>query len=253
MTDLELRQLFHNRDFPRSNNYDPRWIVKNEMGPHCLWLTESMMQVLPLAKGMRVLDLGCGKALTSIFLAREFDVEVWATDLWISATNNYQRIRDEHLESQVYPIHAEAHDLPFAHGFFDAVVSMDSYHYYGTDVHYIEYITKFLKLDGCLGIVSPASREQLPVPNSYPNWLFFMNSVGWWRHHWERYAGIEVQTADELPLGWRHWLAWEKMLRQSGLELNPHNDPSDTTFISLLQADQGKHIGFVRLVGRIKA
>jgi len=39
------------------------------------------MQVLTLRPGMRVLDLGCGTALTSIFLAREYDVEVWATDL----------------------------------------------------------------------------------------------------------------------------------------------------------------------------
>jgi len=37
---------------------------------------------------MRVLDLGCGKALSSIFLAKEYGTQVWATDLWISATDN---------------------------------------------------------------------------------------------------------------------------------------------------------------------
>jgi cyclopropane fatty-acyl-phospholipid synthase-like methyltransferase len=43
---------------------------------------------------MRVLDLGCGRALSSIFLRKEFEVEVWAVDLWFSASENLQRIRD---------------------------------------------------------------------------------------------------------------------------------------------------------------
>jgi cyclopropane fatty-acyl-phospholipid synthase-like methyltransferase len=37
---------------------------------------------------MRVLDLGCGRAATSIFLRREFGVQVWATDLWTNASEN---------------------------------------------------------------------------------------------------------------------------------------------------------------------
>ena len=41
---------------------------------------------MPIEPGMKVLDLGCGKAMSSIFLAREFRVSVWATDLWIPAT-----------------------------------------------------------------------------------------------------------------------------------------------------------------------
>ena len=249
MTKDDLKKLFHNSEFPLANKYDPEWIVKYEMGPHPLWIAESLTQVLPLRKGLRVLDLGCGNAMTSIFLAREFEVEVWATDLWISAKDNFERIQAEKLEHQIYPIHAEAHDLPFAHGFFDAVVSMDSYHYYGTDVHYLEYITKFLKPAGYLGIVSPASREQLPLPNSYPEWLYFMNSIDWWKHHWQRFPGIDVKHVDELPNGWQHWLRWEKILRESKLELAWHNS-KEPVFASLLEKDQGKHLGFVRMVGQ---
>lgn len=44
-------------------------------------------------KGMRVLDLGCGKGLTSVFLAEEFGVQVFAVDLWTTATENYNRLR----------------------------------------------------------------------------------------------------------------------------------------------------------------
>jgi ubiquinone/menaquinone biosynthesis C-methylase UbiE len=250
MNKSDLKQLFHNKMFPLSSKYDPKWIVENEMGPHPLWLTESLTQVLPITKGIRILDLGCGKAMTSIFLTREFGAEVWATDLWVSATDNHRRILDEKLGKQVYPIYAEAHALPFAHGFFDAIVSMDSYHYFGTDVHYIEYITKFLKPGGYLGIVAPASPVHLPLPNSYLDWMFFMNSIVWWKYHWNRFPGIEVKTAEAVPMGWKHWLQWENIIRKSKLELNFHNAQGESAFIALLEKDRGKHLGFVRMVGR---
>lgn len=57
---------------------------------------------------MRVLDLGCGKAVSSVFLAREFEVQVWATDLWVPATDNAQRIADQGLSDAVFPIHADS-------------------------------------------------------------------------------------------------------------------------------------------------
>lgn len=86
--------------------------------------------------GMRVLDMRCGKAISSIFLAKEFDVQVWATDPWIKPTLNCERIRDAGLEKQVFPIHTEARYLPFADDFFDAIIRLDSYYYYyyGTEM-----------------------------------------------------------------------------------------------------------------------
>lgn len=74
--------------FSRSSRYDREWIIANQMGPNVLWLTEFLCEAMDLQPGMRVLDLGCGKALSSIFLAKEFDVQVWATDLWMPATDN---------------------------------------------------------------------------------------------------------------------------------------------------------------------
>jgi cyclopropane fatty-acyl-phospholipid synthase-like methyltransferase len=74
---------------------------------------------------MRVLDMGCGTALTAIFLAREFDVQVWATDLWVKPTENLGRIVEQGAGNRVFPIYAEARALPFAENFFDAIVSFD--------------------------------------------------------------------------------------------------------------------------------
>jgi SAM-dependent methyltransferase len=119
------RQLTLER-YPRSAGHDPQWMVANAMGPNPVWLTEWLCQDLPLQPGMRVLDLGCGRALTSIFLAREYEVTVTAADLWIKPTENWGRIVDADLADRVMPVYAEAHALPFAHGYFDAIVSVDA-------------------------------------------------------------------------------------------------------------------------------
>ena len=124
---MDAANPLHHESYPRSNTYDPQWVFDNQMGPNALWLMESLSTVVPLEPGMRVLDLGCGKAMTSIFLAREFGVHVWATDLWIDASSNQGRIRAAGVDALVTATHAEAHQLPFAEGFFDAIVSVDAF------------------------------------------------------------------------------------------------------------------------------
>ena len=87
----------------------PEWILAGVSGgANSLWLTEWLTEALDLRPGMRVLDLGCGRGASSIFLRREFGVQVWATDLWFSASERFQRIRDAGVEEGVFPISAEA-------------------------------------------------------------------------------------------------------------------------------------------------
>jgi cyclopropane fatty-acyl-phospholipid synthase-like methyltransferase len=72
--------------------------------------------------------------MTSIFLAREFEARVWSVDLWIDPDNSWRRIVAAGCAERICPLRAEAHALPFAEGFFDVVVSVDAYQYFGTDV-----------------------------------------------------------------------------------------------------------------------
>lgn len=81
MTHEEKMNLLIDGKYPLSAKYDPEWIFENKMGCQCLWLAESLSQIMILKPGMRVLDMGCGNALTSIFLAKEFGVTVFANDL----------------------------------------------------------------------------------------------------------------------------------------------------------------------------
>src|SRR5229473_58451 len=71
--------------FPRASQYHPEWILASVSGgANSLWLTEWLAAALDLRPGMRVLDLGCGRAASSIFLRREFGVQVWTADLYLN-------------------------------------------------------------------------------------------------------------------------------------------------------------------------
>src|SRR5438445_13866930 len=115
--------------FPRSSAYHPEWVMASASGgANSLWMTEWLAEALDLRPGMRVLDLGCGRAASSIFLRREFGVQVWACDLWFNVSENIQRIRDAGVEDGVFPLHVDARSLPFAADFFAAIVSVASFH-----------------------------------------------------------------------------------------------------------------------------
>src|SRR3954453_19227572 len=159
--------------FPRSSKYNPDWVLAGVSGGgDPLWLTEWLTEVLDLRPGMRILDLGCGRAMSSIFLHREFGVQVWATDLWFSASENLQRIRDSGVDGSVYSIYAEARALPFAADFFDAIISIDSFPYYGTEEHFLNYLARFVKPGGVIGIaVAGLMREfEDQVPTALKAW-----------------------------------------------------------------------------------
>ena len=195
--------------FPRSSKYHPDWVIASASGgANALWLTEWLTEALDLRPGMRVLDLGCGRAMSSIFLRREFGVQVWATDLWFSAANNLRRIRDADVEDGVFPIHADARSLPFATEFFDAVVSIDSFVYYGTDDLYLNYLARFLKPGGVLGIAGAGLMQEIEGP--FPQHL---------RAWWEPRCGACIRRRGGVgtgsgPASWR--LTSPTLLRTAG-------------------------------------
>jgi cyclopropane fatty-acyl-phospholipid synthase-like methyltransferase len=208
-------------------------------------LTEWLVPALNVKPGMRVLDLGCGRAASSIFLHREFGVQVWAADLWFSASENYQRIQDAGVEDGVFPIHVDARALPFATEFFDAVVSIDSFVYYGTDDLYLHYLARFLKPGGVLGIAGVGLTREIEgsVPDHLREWwvsdMCCLHSAPWWRRHWERTGILAVELADTMPDGWQAWLDWQRA-----------TCPDNHTEIKAVEADRGSYLGYVRALGR---
>jgi SAM-dependent methyltransferase len=239
-------ERFASERFPRSSNYHPDWVLANVSGgANSLRLTEWLAEALDLQPGMRVLDLGCGRACSSIFLRREFGVQVWAADLWFSVSENLLRIRHAGVEDGVFPIHADARSLPFAAEFFDAIVCIDAFIYFGTDDLYLGNLARFVKPAGALGIAGAGLTREIdgPLPAHLQEWwtgdLWCLHSAAWWRRHWERTGILDIELADAMPDGWQHWLAWHRTVA-----------PDNAVEIAALEADRGSHLGYVRAIGR---
>ncbi len=205
MTYEEKMALMMDEQYPLAAKYDPDWVYQNKMGSQCLWLAESLSRVMELKPGMRVLDMGCGTALTSIFLAREFGVTVFATDLWVSASENWKRIREAGVDHLVTPIHAEAHALPYADGFFDAVVSINSFQFFGTaDTYLSDHIAPLLREGGQFGLVvwGPDKEFMGKVPDAMEDgwWpdFYYYHSLDWWKWHIEKTRLFTLDACDDL-------------------------------------------------------
>jgi SAM-dependent methyltransferase len=238
---------FVDERFPRSSRYHPEWIIKNGTtgSGNTLYFTEWLAEAMELQPGMRVLDLGCGRAISSIFLAREFGLQVWATDLWIGAGENLLRIKAAGLEDRVFPLHADAHALPFAGDFFDAILCIDAYPYFGTDSLYLNYLAHFVKPGGPIGIAGAGLVRELDgsVPEHLREFwtqdMFAFHSVAWWRRLWETTGIVTIEVAGEMPDAWRDWMSWQ-------VTAHPENTPE----IEAIKADRGQTLTHFRLVGR---
>lgn len=235
--------------FPRSSAYHPDWILAGASGgAHPLWLTEWLTEAMDLRAGMRVLDLGSGRGTSSVFLRREFGVQVWSVDLWFDPGERLARFRDAGVDDAVFPLRADARSLPFAPGFFDAVVSVDSFVYYGTDDLFANTLARFLVPGGALGIAGAGLVDEIdgPVPEHLRSWwepsLACLHSAAWWRRHWERSGLLDVERADTMADGWRRWLDWQRTA-----------SPDNHVEIEAVTADRGRFLGYVRAVAHRRA
>jgi SAM-dependent methyltransferase len=207
---------------------------------------EALTDVMPLERGWRVLDLGAGTALTSIFLAKEFQVSVVATDLWIDPTENQRRVRAAGVDDLVLPLQVDAHDLPFGHETFDAIVSVDAFHYFGTGVLDLPRFVDLLRPGGRIGIIVPGLVQELETlpPHLVEVWdpaCWTFHGPDWWRRLWERSGRVDVERADLLADGWKEWLVWLEVCRDMGVETDPNE-------MQMVRVDAGRNLGFSRIV-----
>lgn len=191
----------------RSNKYDKRLAHKCMTGPNALYLTEELTDSMHLAPGMLVLDLGCGRALSSIFMAREYGVRVYAVDKNEYASETCNMLRDQGLDEKVFPIQADARSLPMPHGVFDALVCINAYHNFGMEAGFFEEKLRPLLREGAeIGLVL-LGRSDSSARTDDSN----ENPVFWYASEWKRWfesEGIDVQLCEQLVSTERAWKEW---------------------------------------------
>jgi cyclopropane fatty-acyl-phospholipid synthase-like methyltransferase len=250
----DMQAWLTNPAFPRTAKYDPAWVLENDMGPHVLWMTEWALEAVDIKPGMKVLDLGCGRGTSSIFLAREMQAQVWATDLWIPAEENEVRIAAAGLSDQITAMHAEAHALPYEEGFFDLIISIDAYQYFGTADLYLGTMHSLLKPGGQLAVVMPGVTRELPDGppahlKDYWDWEFCcFHTADWWQQHWAKTGLMQSVQTDVLEDGWKRWLEWT--LVGNHARIGPYVDIVGGNEADMLRDDAGEIFCFNRVVAR---
>ena len=205
--------------YVKSEKYNTPALQAKIMGPNPIKLEEELLLGHQIPAHAVVCDLGSGQGLTSVFLAKEYGFTVYAADLWSDPAENRAFFDAMGLDRrQIIPVKADATDLPFENNFFDAVVSTDSYNYFGRDERYLDdKLLPFVKPGGLVYIAIPGMKrdchDRLP-PELLLSWtpeqLDYMHDVDYWRGIVSQCRGAEVLSMREMESNdevWADWLA----------------------------------------------
>ena len=205
--------------YPELDGYSDDECYNDFFGGGGLYLAVEMTRTLRLEPDDVVLDLGCGKGATSIFLAKHYGVRVVALDLWTSAEFLSEKFTAQGYSDRISAIQMDAtQPLPFSDNYFDAIFCMNSFNFYGGSVDFLKHLLKHLKPSGqlCLGsevLSAEFTKEQianppdvysfkLPHPNEHVD-VFEgdfrkQHTLGWWQDLFQSSGLLNVEVCHEL-------------------------------------------------------
>ena len=150
-------------------------------------------------------------------------------------------------EEQIIPVKADAEALPFEKEFFDAVVSTDSYNYFGRDPDYLDSrLLPFVKPGGFLYIAVPGMKKDchdaLP-PELLLSWtpeqLDYLHDAAWWAGIVGRCRGAEVLDLAEMESNEEVWADWLRQENEYAV--------GDR---KAMESGGGRYLNFIRIVLR---
>jgi cyclopropane fatty-acyl-phospholipid synthase-like methyltransferase len=229
-----------------TDTYDKNFLRGAMMGPNAMRMAEELTSFLSIAPGMRILDLGCGTGISSVMLAEKYGAVVFAADLWISPTDNAERFTKLGLDAKIFPLLVDVtKDVPFAHRYFDMIVSVDAYQYFGDNEAMLPKLLPYVKQGGSIAVAVPGFNRDFPggelppeiKPFWTPEWHFY--SLNWWRALWEKEPGAAITDCREMPCCKQAWDEW--------LESPSEYARNDR---AMMDAGAGQHFSLVQIIAK---
>ena len=230
----------------KSEKYNTPELQAKIMGPNPIKLLEELLIGNKIPDSAVVCDLGSGQGLTSVFLAKEYGFTVYAADLWSDPQENLKFFEKMGLSSEsIIPVKADATDLPFEKELFDAVVSVDSYNYFGRDKHYLDdKLLPFVKSGGYIYIAIPGMKKDchnnLPeelLLSWTPEQLDYMHDIEYWSKTVGECQDAEVISVKEMESNEEVWADWLKQDNEYAVGDRKSMD-----------AGGGKYLNFIAIV-----
>ena len=192
--------------FSLSSKYDLETVKSRSVGGNVLYNLESLVRNMTITPDMNVLDLACGKAVSSVFLAKEFGARVFAVDSEYGADENQAFIEESGVAGNVIPLKLDARQLPFAENYFDCIIITNSFTYFGTDDKLLPYLLKFLKPGGQIGVADICFRSEVHTLADVPEFLkhdfstywYQIHALDWWINKWLKPALITIEASGEV-------------------------------------------------------
>lgn len=189
----------------RDDVYDQgRW-----MAPGGLLLAHQMATHLALAPGSTVLDLGCGRGQSSVFLATEHDASVMSLDLWVSAEERHRVAAAAGVADRITPLQGDIRrGLPSTCPRVDVIFCLQAFHTFGTHRGLLKYLATLLKPGGRICVAQGCFSDELdglgaPFTDT-DGWdvrYDTYHSPWWWRTHVEASGAFIVDFCDEVVDG----------------------------------------------------
>ena len=228
-----------------SEKYNTKEFQSKIMGPNPVKLAEELLSDCKINKNSVVCDLGSGQGLTSVFIAKEYGFKVYAADLWSEPEENRKFFEKMGLsEENIVSVKADALNMPFEKEFFDGIISVDSYNYFGRNKKFLdEKLLPYIKKGGYLYIAIPGMKKDLHknLPKELllswtPEQMEYMHDCDYWRDIVGE-SSAEVICVEEMESNEEVWNDW--LIQENEYAVGDRKS---------MQAGAGKYLNFIKIV-----
>ena len=244
-----MSNIFSNRFVADKKSF--ALLQETMMGPNGIRQAEELASHFTITKNMRILDLGCGMGLSSLYLVQEYGANVFATDLYIEPTENHERFQLLGIADRIVPLMIDAtKPLPFAKRYFDVIFSVGAYNIFGDNEEMLPNLISYVKKGGYITVAFPGLKyefgDNVP-PEMQPFWdvpevAKTVRGIEWWKDLFSKAEGIEIINISEMAC---HDIAWNEYLKS----INPCGD--DKWTLDMMKAEDGKYFNTIQLIAKV--